>query len=295
MKILLTGANGYFGTHLNKELTNNTIKTLGRKNCHYVFDLRSNSPKFDEEFETVIHAAGKAHLVPKHEKEARDFFDVNVTGTINLLKGLENALLPRKFVFISSVAVYGLESGLLIPESSDLKAKDPYGKSKVQAEEIINNWCSKNNIKCTILRLPLIAGINPPGNLRAMIKGIQKGYYFNIAGGTARKSMVMAEDVAKYILPASEIGGIYNLTDGHHPSFYELSAVIARKLNKPKPVNIPSVLAHGLAKIGDIVGRKSLINSYKLNKILSDLTFDDTKARKEFGWSPRPVLEIIET
>lgn len=45
----------------------------------------------------------------------------------------------------------------------------------------------QHNVVCTILRLPLLVGTNPPGNLGAMIKGIARGYYFNIGGGKSKK------------------------------------------------------------------------------------------------------------
>jgi nucleoside-diphosphate-sugar epimerase len=161
----------------------------------------------------------------------------------------------------------------------------------VEAEMIIQEWCKKNNVICAILRLPLIAGPNPPGNLKSMINGIKKGYYFNIAGGKAKKSMVLAEDVAKIIPVAARVGGIYNLTDGHHPSFSELSMLIAKQSGKSTPFNIPMWLAKLMAKTGDLIGPKAPVNSDKLIKITSDLTFDDSKARQYLGWKPISVLK----
>jgi nucleoside-diphosphate-sugar epimerase len=124
-----------------------------------------------------------------------------------------------------------------------------------------------------------------------MISGIKKGFYFNIAGGSAKKSMVLASDVAKYLLKASEIGGIFNLTDGYHPSFFEFSDNISRQLGKSRSINLPFWLAKGLALTGDLFGAKAPFNSAKLYKMTSDLTFDDSKARETFGWKPTPVLE----
>ena len=144
---------------------------------------------------------------------------------------------------------------------------------------------------CTILRLPLLAGKNPPGNLGSMVRGIERGFYFNINGGSTRKSMVLVDDVAKFISKAAYSGGIFNLTDGYHPSFAELSSSIAEQLGKGKPRSIPIWVAQLLASIGDLLGPRSPINSNKLRKITSDLIFDDSKARVELGWDPRPVLE----
>jgi len=294
MKIVLTGSTGFLGQIILRQFKKKELLTIGRSNTSIVCDLSTYIPELPFS-DLVIHSAGKAHSIPKTPHQKREFFDVNVTGTRNLLKGLEQSpALPKSFVFISSIAVYGLDKGENINENHMLDAKDPYGLSKIQAEEIIQEWCLKNNVICTILRLPLLVGQNPPGNLGAMIKGIRKGYYFNIAGGNARKSMVIAEDVASFILPVSDIGGVYNLTDGYHPNFKELSTVIAQQLNKRIPGNIPKWFAQSLAKAGDMIGLKFPVNSNKLDKITSDLTFDDTKAREAFGWKPRQVLEAFK-
>lgn len=105
---------------------------------------------------------------------------------MNLLRGLEKNKLPKEFVFISSLAVYGKEEEVNINENYPLNAKDPYVLSKINSEKLIQDWCKKDNVICTILRLPLLVGESPPGNLGAMIKA-NKGYYFNIGGDKAKK------------------------------------------------------------------------------------------------------------
>ena len=291
MRILLTGATGFLGSAIQRHFAADDVITIGRTNCDIIAHLEKDVPHLPSS-DLVIHAAGKAHSIPKNDIEKKEFYDVNVTGTLNLLKTLEHLyILPKAFVFISSIAVYGLEEGILLSETLPLSATDAYGKSKAEAEMLIINWCKKHGVICTILRLPLLAGSNPPGNLGAMIKGIQKGYYFNIAKGKAKKSMVMREDVAAIIPRASEKGGIYNLTDGYHPSFLELSEVISKQLKKSKPFNIPFWLAKLMAIGGNLLGSKAPINSKKLSKIIKDLTFADEKARIELGWNPESVVE----
>ena len=291
MRIILTGARGFLGSYIKKELSKEgDVFTISRTGATLSIDLSNEIPSLPE-VDLVIHCAGKAHSIPKTEEEKQVFFDVNLKGTANLLKGLEySGKLPKAFVFISTVAVYGRESGTMINENHPLNAIEPYGLSKIQAEKIIQNWCAENNIICTILRLPLLAGENPPGNLGAMINGIKKGYYFNIAGGKAKKSMVFAEDVANIISVVSTIGGIYNLTDGYDPSFAELASAIGKKIGKEKILNVPFWIAKMMAVIGDLIGNKAPINSKKLAKITADLTFDDSKAKKELNWKPKPVL-----
>lgn len=294
MKILITGSSGFLGREIIFHNSTQTVFSLNRNVGNYKFDLSKSIPDFGcDFFDIIIHNAGKAHSVPKNESDKKVFFDVNIQGTQNLLNGLnQSGKIPKSFIFISTVAVYGLEQGEDINENFPLLAKDPYGFSKIQAEQLVLDWCQKNNVICTILRLPLLVGKNPPGNLGAMIKSIQKGYYFNIAGGKAKKSMVLSDDVAKIILKASEIGGIYNLTDGNHPDFFELSNAIATQNRKTKPFNIPFFIAKSIALFGDIVGDKFPLNSTKLKKITTDLTFDDSKARKVLGWNPNKVIDF---
>jgi nucleoside-diphosphate-sugar epimerase len=291
--ILLTGAKGFLGAYLNSVLlSSGKVDTLGRSGATFNVDLSKTRPLLVKQYDLVVHSAGKAHSVPVTDMEKELFFDVNVKGTANLLNALEQSgNLPKAFVFISSVSVYGLETGTNIQEDQFLSATDPYGKSKIQAEELIASWCIKNQVVCSVLRLPLIVGEHAPGNLQSMIKGISKGYYFNIGGGKARKSMVLAQDVAELIMEVAPVGGIFNLTDGYHPSFFELSAAISSKLNKKtSPWNMPLGVARILGEFGDLLGRRAPVNSAKIKKITSDLTFNDDKARKLLNWRPTPVI-----
>ena len=296
-KILITGGTGFLGKHIVKGLHYRgcTASSLGRAiDNDIVVDLAYEIPGILMHFDIVVHAAGKAHMTPVTEKENELFYNVNVQGTRNLLEGLEKGSIPLAFIFISTVAVYGKESGEMITETEPMRAKDPYGLSKIQAENIITEWCERNKVICTIFRLPLIAGPNPPGNLRSMINGIMKGHYFNVGGGNGRKSIVMADDITEIIFRAPLVGGIYNLTDGYHPSVREIADYIALQLHKKSPKNIPFLLAKIMAIIGDIFGIGIPINSIKLKKLSSNLTFDDTKARKFLGWNPTSILSSFK-
>ncbi len=294
MKILLSGSTGFLGNVILKFISkDHDIQTIGRGNsCTYKRDL---TQVFDlsDSFDCIIHIAGKAHIEPRSQEEEQAFWDVNVIGTLNLLKALRTKPSMR-FVFISSVAVYGKSYGICLSEETPLFAIDPYGKSKIQAEVEVSEWCHRQGVICTILRLPLVYAENPPGNLKSMINAIRMGFYFNISGGLARKSMVLASDVAKFVLKASEVGGTYNLTDGYHPNFNELSHCIAKQFNRNFVPNIPIFFAKILAFMGDVVGQNFPINSKKLNKITSTLIFDDSKARIAFGWDPTPVLKSFK-
>lgn len=291
MQILITGANGFLGRFIKTSFeTKGNLICLGiSQNNNIICDLSVGIPEIPG-VDVVIHAAGKAHTVPRTETEKLMFFKVNVEGTQNLLKALDNSSRLKKFIFISSVSVYGLFEGKLINEQTPLNATDAYGRSKIAAEKLVAEWCAARNISCYILRLPLIAGKNAPGNLGAMIKGIKNGRYLSIGKANAYKSMVLASDVAQLISRIEGESGIYNLTDGYHPAFSELENKIATFYKMKSPLSLPLWVARIMGVIGGILGKFSPINSNKIKKITSTLTFDDTLARAQLNWNPQSVL-----
>lgn len=298
---LITGGTGFLGTYIKNKLLNThySVYSIGR-NEHISTDLAENVPIIPNEwYDKVIHIAGKAHVFPKTESEAEDFFKVNLQGTLNLLRGLENlTTYPSMFVFISTVAVYGLIEGENIREDYPTNANTPYGISKLEAEKAIIKWCQKRNINYLILRLPLIAGKNPPGNLGDMKKSIQKGFYIGSNKNSARKSVVLAEDIATLLSRKINASGIFHLTDGIHPSFLQIEQALEIRLSQNIIFRLPFFFINFLAKIGDlltyILKKDMPISSLRLKKLTSTLTFDDTKARKELNWEPNPVLPFIE-
>lgn len=292
-KILFTGGTGFLGKNVRPILDKEyEVTTCGITSDDMIkANLAKETPKFDKHYDIVLHACGKAHVVPKTEAEKQAFFDVNFTGTVNLCNALEEVGVPKAIVFISTVAVYGCEYGDLITEEHPLEGKTPYAKSKIMAEEYLTEWCEKNNVVLGVLRPSLLAGKDAPGNLGAMVNGVRKGFYMNIAGGKVIKSILMAEDIARILPSLVEKGGTYNVCDTRQPSFGELSTSVAKQLGKGKPINIPYWMAWCMAKVGDLLGRKAPINSYKLEKMTKSLTFSNEKARKELGWEPLDVLD----
>ena len=292
-KLLFTGGTGFLGKNVMPLLNQQyEVATCGITLDDMIkVNLAKNVPVLPEKYDVVLHACGKAHVVPKTEAEKQAFFDVNYQGTVNLCDALEKVGVPKALIFISTVAVYGCEYGDMINETHSLDGDSPYAKSKIMAEEYLTEWCVKHGVVLGILRPSLLAGKNAPGNLGAMVKGIKKGYYMNIAGGKVVKSILMAEDIARLVPLLEEKGGVYNVCDTRQPSFGEISMSVAKQLGKGKPLNIPYWMAWCMAKVGDLLGSKAPINSYKLEKMTKSLTFSNEKAKHELGWEPLDVLE----
>ena len=89
-----------------------------------------------------------------------------------------------------------------------MAGEEPYQKSKIMAEQYLTKWCDKKGVTLGILRPSLMAGKNAPGNLGAMVNGIKTGKYLSINHGKARKSLLLAEDIAHLVPLVAENGGV---------------------------------------------------------------------------------------
>lgn len=292
-KLLFTGGTGFLGRNIKPILDKQyEVTTIGIMDADLIkANFVTDIPELPERYDVVLHAAGKAHIYPKTEAERQSFYDVNLTGTIHLCEALEKVGVPKAFVFISTMNVYGDAPGNMDTEDSrPLVGDSPYSDSKIKAEEYLTSWCKKNDVILGILRPSLLAGKGAPGNLGAMIKGIRTGAYLSIDGGKARKSVLMVDDIARLVPLIAEKGGVYNVCDDHNPSFGELEETIAKQLGKRKPISIPYWVAKCLAIFGDIFSFFP-INSQRLNKIVTSDVWSNEKAKRELGWQPLDVLD----
>jgi nucleoside-diphosphate-sugar epimerase len=290
MNVLLTGARGFLGSYLLEGLREHRVITLGRhQDDHIRADISVSIPEIPPS-KLVIHAAGKAHLVPKSKEQAHLFHQINFEGTRRLADSLlRNECIPDTFVFISTVAVYGIETGVQIDENTSLSGTTPYALSKIQAEQYLIEWGALHGVNIVMLRLPLIVGKDAPGNLGAMVRNIRRGTYARIGDGEAQRSMVLASDIASLMPHLMGKQGVYHLTDGIHPSFAMLEDHIAGSFGK-RIHAIPPSFASMLARIGDLIPG-SPFNTYRYSKLRHSLTFSHAKAVAELGWNPTPILQ----
>jgi len=304
--VLLTGSSGFLGSYILKAFQEAGFEVFNirRRTVEGIHSIKSDLTHADIDipsiaFEKVVHIAGKAHVFPKTQAEEQMFYTVNLEGTKNLLLAMDKkGIVPRQFVFISTVAVYGLNKGEMISEYQSPHPTTPYGESKWLAEKTVQEWCAQKGVSALIFRLPLIAGSNPPGNLGDMRKSIEKGAYISIKNNRAQKSIVLAEDVAHLIATvATNASGTFNLTDQVHPSFEQIEMAMSERLGKKIKIKLPLVLLRPMALVGDMLGKilkKDMpLSSLRLEKITSTLTFDDSKAYNELNWRPKGAIEFI--
>lgn len=294
-KYLITGAYGFIGSHIVSKLERKDFVSIGlKKENDYQIDFNnlglSNFSLVKEQSQFIIHLSSLAHENKLNNKDFLKYIKINYLATLELCKLIETwEKKPQLFIFLSSTNVYGINSGSNIDESYPLKGNSPFAISKIITEEFLINWGKIHGVKILILRLPLILGSSPPGNLKKLILAISKGRYFKISSGNTKKSMLNVDDLVNLILSNPNRGGIFNLTDGIHPSLTELENHICKQLNKKSPVKIPSFIVFFLSFFGDFVSWFP-VNSSIVNKLDNELIFSDQNARENLNWSPKPAL-----
>ena len=183
--ILITGGAGYIGSHLAEHLIKKKInviivdnlssgfkKLINKKSKFYKVDIQKTKKIkkiiLSHNIDSVIHLAANL-IIGEGEKNPKKYFKNNVIGTKNLLKACENSSV-KNFVFSSTAAIYK-EGQYKVNEDSIIKPKSVYGKTKIKAERIIKNFCSKNKINYAILRYFNIAGSSNSGKIGLLNKG----------------------------------------------------------------------------------------------------------------------------
>ncbi len=151
------------------------------------------------------------------------------------------------------------ERGSSLDEAFSPSPETPYGKSKLEAEKIVEDYGGKYKFKTTSLRLPLVYGPGNKGNVYGMIEAVDRGRFVMIGRGANRRSMVYVEnavDAALSVVNNSRAdSSVYIVTDGIDYSLKELYDIIAIGLGKrPHSFFVPMGLARGLAVMGGIAG-----------------------------------------
>ncbi|PIX31538.1 NAD-dependent dehydratase, partial [Candidatus Bathyarchaeota archaeon CG_4_8_14_3_um_filter_42_8] len=170
-KVLVTGGAGFIGSHVVDKLVGagygvRVIDDLSEgklsnieghlKNgrvCFFEGDIRDAElvRKYVQDVDAVVHLAAVIS-VPFSIENPSLTFDVNMNGTLNLLKACTEAKVKR-FVFVSSCSVYGEPDYLPIDEKHPTSPKSPYASSKLAGEAYCRVFQQKHGLKTSILRL----------------------------------------------------------------------------------------------------------------------------------------------
>lgn len=294
--ITIIGGSGFVGSFLIKELYNYKIQNLDKNPSPFFEKIttKCNILNLDE-----IKISENTKYVVLLAAEHRDdvtpislYYDVNVTGTRNVLQAMDNAGV-KNIIFTSSVAIYGLNK----TNPDENYTKDPfnhYGKSKWQAELVIKDWYENDSERksVTIVRPTVIFGERNRGNVYNLLKQISSGKFMMIGKGQNKKSMAYVRNIVAFIkdrLEYIEPGfHIFNYADKPDFTMVELTQKIEEKMKIKIPnIKIPYLLGMIGGYCFDIISvisrKKFSISSVRVQKFCATTQFDASKVHRVFN------------
>ena len=296
MSVLITGASGFIGSNLCKNLGRDGlfVRLVYRegavKNNPQIFTVNGIdkstgwSGAFDN-IETVIHAAARVHVMDDSSVDPlSEFRAVNTYGTLHLAQQAAQAGVKR-FIFISTIKVNG-ESTLtgvpFKPEDSSIPT-DPYGLSKYEAEVGLRKIAKETGMEVVIIRPPLVYGPGVKGNFVSMMKWLNKGIPLPLGAINNKRSFVSLDNLISLITICIDHPNAANETflvsDDNDISITTLLSELAVSLNTPKRLlPIPGAWLMFCAKL---LGKQDVAL-----RLLGSLQVDITKTKSLLGWSP---------
>jgi len=276
--ISITGATGFVGKNLVSYLNSENILThsVSRAELARIISFENS--------ETIIHLAGKAHDLKK-TSNADEYYQVN----FELTKKLYDAFLrsdAKKFIFVSSVKAAADVVEDILDEHTKPNPQTHYGKSKLMAEEYIQNQPLPIGKSFYILRPCMIHGPGNKGNLNLLYQFVKKGIPYPLAAFQNKRSFLSVDNLCfliKAIITDNNVpSGIYNVADDQPLSTTMVVNVLARSMGKkPSFWNISKSLINKVARIGNLL--RLPINTERLNKLTENYVVSNFKIKQALG------------
>lgn len=306
MKITLIGGSGFVGTHLLEllKLNNYDLQNVDKQQSLLNSEITVLANILDKE--RVTSLLKDTDLVVLLAAEHRDdvtptslYYDVNVGGMRNTLEAME-ANGVKRIIFTSSVAVYGLNKKNPA-ETYPAKPFNHYGKSKWEAEKVLQEWYKVHpDWNINVIRPTVIFGERNRGNVYNLLKQISSGRFLMVGKGNNKKSMTYVGNIVAFIkfLIENKMAGyqVYNYIDKPDFTMNELVDHVSKVLNKHIPsVHYPLWLGmlggYCFDVLAFITRRKLTISSVRVKKFCATTQFDATKVQNTDFSAPYTLEE----
>jgi len=224
MRILLTGSTGFIGSYFLENYSSKyDIKSFSFRNDNFQ-QLELNG------IDTIIHLSALVHQMGGATQEEYD--KINVQQTLDLAKkAKKNGV--KHFIFMSTVKIYGEETEIPYTENSECLPQDDYGKSKLEAEQVLQEL-SDDNFIVSIIRTPIVYGKGVKANIQNLIKLVQKIPILPLGKIKNKRSMVYIGNLCHLldVLIKKQIKGVFLVSDDTPVSTTKLIELIVNALDK---------------------------------------------------------------
>jgi len=298
MRILVTGASGFVGTVLCRELLarGHTVRAAVRRlvppsavasQLHQIL-VPDIAAEFDRRalvdgVGAVVHLAAIAHRSNLDDGEMRR---VNCDAAVRLAEAAAGSV--RRFIFLSSVKVHGEDSGSgTYAEDDALDPQDSYGRSKLEAERALTETAARMGIELVIVRPPLVYGPGVKANFLRLLGWVDSGLPLPFASVRNRRSLIYVGNLVDAIARLAEhpaARGPFLVSDDESVSTPELVSRIASVLGRSARL-LPAPLAF-LRMAGMIAGRRD-----EIRRLTGNLAIDSLRARRLLDWRPPYTLD----
>jgi len=233
----------------------------------------------------VIHSAARVHVMNDTAADPLvEFRKANVDGTLSLARQAAAAGVQR-FIFISSIKVNGEGTELGYPYRADdtPAPQDPYGVSKMEAEQGLRALASETGMEVVIIRPVLVYGPGVKANFRSMMSWLRKGIPLPLGATGNKRSLVAVDNLVDLIATCIDHPAAANQTflvsDGEDLSTTQLLQRMGSALGRPaRLLPVPaSLLEAGAA----MLGRRAIAQ-----RLCGSLQVDICKTRERLAWAP---------
>ena len=303
-RILVTGASGFVGQALVAHLVgldSNEVVAMMRASpanrlagARYVAAGDMTAGRLGaatlEGVEVIVHAAARVHVLNDDKaKSAIEFDRVNVTATLELAHQAVAAGV-RRFVFLSSIGVNGVQTDIGKPftEADPPNPHNPYADSKLKAEQGLLLLSEQSGLELVIIRPPLVYGPGVRANFAALMRAVQRGWPLPLACVHNLRSMVAMDNLLSFIATCVDHPQAANTTflvsDGQDISSPDLVRGLAQALGVA--ARLVPVPVSALQFVGRAFGRGDVIQ-----RVCGNLRVDISKARRVLAWQPPVSME----
>ncbi|WP_415759772.1 UDP-glucose 4-epimerase family protein [Pseudomonas sp. LT1P18] len=240
--------------------------------------------------DVVVHAAARVHVMKEVSSDPLAAFrEVNVEATLNLARQAA-ASGTKRFIFISSIKVNGegAEPGTVYSADDVPAPIDPYGISKLEAEQGLKELAAVTGMEVVIIRPVLVYGPGVKANFLSMMRWLYRGVPLPFGAVHNQRSLVAIDNLVDFIVTCSDhpaaANQVFLISDGEDVSTTQLLRKLAGALGKPALLlPIPAWLMSGAATL---LGQRALSD-----RILGSLQVDISKNRQLLGWTPPVTLD----